>query len=625
MSEDRSPRDPSDLPADDRGPDQDPAAEGGVSRRTLFRLGALAGAGASVAGAQVWGGAAARAQDMAEGEQSAADVAAAVKAAPSDFNEMTIAQMQALMAKGHLSATELVEFYFQRFEALDKHGPKLNAFIEFNPDAFAIAEALDKERKTKGPRGPLHGIPILLKDNIDTADKNHTTAGSFALLGPPAPQDATVAARLRAAGAVLLGKAGLSEWANWRSLHSASGWSGRGGQVNNPYYLDRNPCGSSSGSGAAVSANLAAAALATETDGSIVCPAHINGVVGIKVTLGLTSRAGVVPISHNQDVVGPHGRTVADAAAVLGALVGVDPRDPATSGSAGKFHTDYTQFLDPHALKGARLGIARTGFTGYSDKTDAVFEEAIAIVQAAGATVIDPADIPSFAAHAGLIGNNEFNVLLYDFPTDVKNYLKGRVGLSVHNLDDLIAFNNAHADIEMPYFGQEIFLLSKAAIEGGITPDQYAKALADNHSFAREQGIDAVLQQFNLDAIMTPTGNPSWRTDLVNGDLFLGADSAPAAIAGYPHITVPGLSAFGLPIGLSFTGTAYSEPKLIALAYAFEQAIGGRPKPKFLPTMPGSVRFSSRRRQTEVLSRRMENWLDSLPAGSPMFRTFGTL
>jgi amidase len=619
MSED-SRRDPSDLPAGaSPGPD-DPAAAGGVSRRTLFRLGALAGAGASVAGAEMWGGAAARAQEGADGAETAEAIAAAVAAAPTDLNEITIAQAQALMAKGHLSATQLVEFYFERIEALDKSGPRLNSVLEFNPDAFNIALALDKERKTKGPRGPLHGIPILLKDNIDTHDKNHTTAGSFALLGPAPPQDATVAARLRAAGAVLLGKAGLSEWANFRSTHSASGWSGRGGQVNNPYYLDRNPCGSSSGSGAATSANLCAAALATETDGSIVCPAHINGVVGIKVTLGLTSRAGVVPISHNQDVVGPHARTVADAAAVLGALVGVDLRDPATTGSQGNFHTDYTQFLDPNALKGARIGIARQFFTGYSDKTDAVFEEAIAIVKAAGATVIDPADIPNFAS----LGNNETTILFYDFPFDIAAYLKTRVGIAAKTLDDLIAFNNAHADIEMPYFGQEIFLICQ---NSGITSDVYNKALVDAHHFSREAGIDAVLQQFNLDAIMTPTGNPSWRTDLVNGDLFLGADSTPAAVSGYPHITVPGLSAFGLPIGISFTGTAWSEPKLIALAYAFEKAVHGRPKPKFLPTMPGSARFATRRAEADgsAMSRRVGNWLDSLPAGSDIPRRLGYL
>jgi amidase len=620
MSEDRSPRDPSDLPIGARPGDDDPAASGGVSRRTLFRLGALAGAGASVAGAEMWGGAAARAQEAAEGADTAEAIAAAVAAAPSDFNELTIAQMQALMAKGHLSATQLVQFYFERIEALDRHGPRLNSVLEFNPDAFSIAEALDKERKTKGPRGPLHGIPILLKDNIDTADKTHTTAGSFALLGPAPPKDATVAARLRAAGAVLLGKAGLSEWANFRSIHSSSGWSGRGGQVNNPYYLDRNPCGSSSGSGASVSANLAAAALATETDGSIVCPAHINGVVGIKTTLGLTSRAGVVPISHNQDVVGPHARTVADAAAVLSALVGVDPRDPATAGSAGKFSTDYTKFLDPKALKGARIGIARAFFTGYSDKTDAVFEEAIAIVKAAGATVVDPADIPNVSQ----LGALENIILFYDFPFDIAAYLATRVGLSVKTLDDLIAFNNAHADVEMPFFGQEIFLIAQ---NSGITADVYAQALADAHRLSRAEGLDAVLTQHNLDAIMTPTGNPSWRTDLVNGDLFLGADSQPAAVSGYPHITVPGLSAFGLPIGISFTGTAWSEGKLIALAYAFEQAAGGRPKPKFLPTMPGSARFSTRRAEapSSSVSRSIGNWLDSLPAGSEIPRRLGYL
>jgi amidase len=422
---------------------------------------------------------------------------------------------------------------------------------------------------------------------------------------------------------VILGKAGLSEWANFRSTHSSSGWSGRGGQVHNPYYLDRNPCGSSSGSGAATSSNFCAAALATETDGSIVCPASICGVVGIKTTLGLTSRAGVVPISHNQDVVGPHGRTVADAAAVLGALVGVDQRDPATSASQGKFHTDYTQFLDPKALKGARIGVARATFTGYNEKTDAVFEEAIAVIKAAGATVIDPADLPSAAAL--FAGVDETNVLFYDFPFDIAAYLATRTGIAAKSLDDLIAFNNAHADIEMPYFGQEIFLICQ---NSGITADVYQQSLINAHKLARDQGIDAVLQQFNLDAIITPTNQPSWTTDLIDGDHFQGADSTPAAVAGYPHITVPAGSAFGLPLGLSFHGTAWSEPKLIALAYAFEQATKARSQPKFLPTLPSKVRFASKAAtvpQAGGMSNRVANWLDSLPSGSPIPRRLGFL
>jgi len=624
MSADRPPREPSDLPLDGRRDGEDRTTASGVDRRTLFRLGALAGAGASMAGAGMLTGSAARAQDAGDLAEEATpeEIQAAVAAAPSEFNEATIAELQSMMSKGHLSSTELVEYYLARIHALDKRGPRVNSILEVNPDAISIALALDKERHTKGPRGPLHGIPVVLKDNIDTADKLHTTAGSFALLGPAPTQDATVAARLRAAGAVILGKAGLSEWANFRSTHSSSGWSGRGGQVHNPYYLDRNPCGSSAGSGAATSANFTTFALATETDGSIVCPASMNGVVGIKTTLGLTSRAGVVPISHDQDVVGPHARTVADAATVLGALVGVDPRDPATAASAGNFHTDYTQFLDPNALKGARLGVARATFTGYSDKTDASFEAALEILKSAGATLVDPADLPSAAQL--FAGVDETNVLFYSFPFDIAKYLATRVGLSVQNLADLIAFNNAHADIELQYFGQEIFLICE---NSGITAAQYAQSQINAHALARAQGIDAVLQMFNVDAIVTPTGTPAFTTDLVLGDHFQGADSTPAAVAGYPHITVPGGTAFGLPIGLSFTGTAWSEPRLIALAYAYEQAAQARQQPKFLPTLPAAERFGTRRTSapSPAMSPRVANWLDSLPAGSPVPRRLGYL
>jgi amidase len=583
------PRDP-DFPLDERPADgsseQNP---GEVSRRAFFRLGALAGAGASVAGAGLLNGSPAHAQDGAAGAPTAAEIAAIVKSAPSELNELTIAQLQQMMSAGHLSATELTEYYISRIDALDRRGPRVNAILELNPDAISIAEALDKERRTKGPRGPLHGIPIVLKDNIDTADKMHTTAGSFALLGPPAPQDSTVAARLRAAGAVLLAKANLSEWANFRSTHSSSGWSGRGGQTHSPYYLDRNPCGSSAGSGAATSANFTAAALGTETDGSIVCPASMNGVVGFKVTLGLTSRAGVVPISHDQDVVGPHGRTVADVAAVLGALTGVDPRDPATAASAGHSFTDYTQFLDPNGLKGARIGVARMNFFGYSDKADAVGEAAIDICRQAGAIIVDPADLPSAAQL--LTDPSETTVLFYDFPLDMAAYLAGRVGLSVHTLADLIAFNNANAGIELQYFAQEIF---DFCVDSGITADQYQQALTMSHLLSRDQGIDAALQQFNLDALMCPTTGPSYTTDLINGDHVLGSSSQPAAMAGYPHITVPGGTSFGLPVGISFFSTAWAEPKLFAIAFAFEQAAKGRLEPSFLPTLPASTRVGTR-------------------------------
>jgi amidase len=589
---------------------------GEVTRRTLFRLGALAGAGATVAGTRMLDAPPAAAQGLDAGTgaaaaPSAAEVAAAVAAAPSELNEATIAELQSMMAKGQLSSTELTEYYISRIEALDRRGPRVNSILELNPDAIAIALALDKERRSKGPRGPLHGIPVVLKDNIDTADKLHTTAGSFALLGPPAPQDATVAARLRAAGAVVLAKTNLSEFANFRSTHSSSGWSGRGGQTHSPYYLDRNPCGSSSGTGAGVSSNFAAAGLGTETDGSIVCPSSMNGLVGIKVTLGLTSRAGVVPISHDQDVVGPMGRTVADAATVLGALVGVDPRDPATAASAGNFFTDYTQFLDVNALRGARIGIARQTFWGYSDKTDPVGEAAIAIMRAAGAVIVDPADLPSAAQLQ--TDPSELNVLFYDFPLDMISYLSGRVGLGVHNLNDIIAFNNANAGIEMQYFAQELLL---DAVNSGITAAEYATSLATSHMLSRDQGIDAVLKQFNLDAIMTPTTTPSFTTDLIDGDHVLGSSSTPAAMAGYPHITVPGGTSFGLPVGISFFGTAWSEPKLIAIAYAFEQAAQGRLAPSFLPTLPPTTRVGTRAAEAPLAA-------PAVPAAR--FRGFGPI
>ena len=606
MSEDRLPRDPREI--DDN---QDEAAGGDLSRRTLFRLGALAGAGASVAGAGMFGAAGARAQSGPGEAATAAEVAAAVASAPSELNEATIAELQQMMTTGHLTSTELTNYYIQRIEALDRRGPKVNSVLQLNPDAVNIARALDKERRARGPRGPLHGIPIVMKANIDTADQMQTTAGSFALAGPAAPLDGTVAAKLRAAGAVILGKTNLSEWANFRSTHSSSGWSGMGGQTNSPYYLDRNPCGSSAGTGAAVSANFAAAGLGTETDGSIVCPASMNGVVGFKVTLGLTSRAGVVPISHNQDVVGPHGRTVSDVAAVLGALTGVDPRDPATAASAGHSFTDYTQFLNPNALRGARIGVARTNYFGYSDKADAVGEAAIQILQAAGAVIVDPADLPSAAQLP--TDPSETTVLFYDFPIDMAAYLAGRTGLSVHTLADLIAFNNAHAGIELQYFGQEIF---EFCVDSGITADQAAAALTMSHLLSRDQGIDGALQQFNLDAIMCPTTNPSFTTDLVNGDHVLGASSQPAAMAGYPHITVPGGTSFGLPVGISFFSTAWDEPKLFGIAFAFEQAAKGRLAPKFLPTLPPSERVSTR--ATSSATSRTQ-----LGAGSSVLRKLG--
>src|SRR5205809_5416023 len=423
-----------------------------------------------------------------------------------EIEEATIAELQAAMAAGRLSAVRLTRTYEHRIEALDRNGPSLNSILQVNPDAGSIARGLDRERRAGQVRGPLHGIPVLLKDNIDTADQMMTTAGSLALVGPAPAQDATVAANLRAAGAIILGKTNMSEWANFRSFHSSSGWSGRGGQCRNPYYLDRNPCGSSSGSGIASSANLTAGSVGTETDGSIVCPAHTCGIVGIKPTVGLTSRAGVVPIAHSQDTVGPHGRTVADAAAVLGALTGVDSRDPATAASAGKFQKDYTRFLDPNGLRGARIGVARETFWGYSADADKICEAAIAAMKAAGAVIVDPADIPTAN---DIVSSPELDVLLYEFKADLNQYLTTRVRneqfLNVpdlRTLEQIIAFNEAIAEVEMPYFGQEIFLLAQA--KGPLTDKAYLDALAKDHQISREQGIDAVMDKLNLDALVAP-------------------------------------------------------------------------------------------------------------------------
>lgn len=494
-----------------------------------------------------------------------------------NLEEVTIADLQAAMDAGQISATALVLTYIARIEALDRHGPTLKSVLEINPDAVAIARALDQERRESGPRGPLHGIPILIKDNIDTADQMMTTAGSLALMNSKPAKDATIAAKLREAGAIILGKTNMSEWANFRSTQSSSGWSGRGGQCKNPYALRRNPCGSSSGSGIAASANLCVAAIGTETDGSIVCPSTANGLVGIKPTVGLTSRAGVIPISHNQDTIGPMARTVADAAAVLGAMTGVDPDDPMTAASAGKSYTDYTQFLNPNGLQGARIGVARKGVSGYSPETDAIFESAIAAMADAGAVIVDPADIPTIDEINQ--GPTEFEVLLYDFKHDLNAYLANRNDPEIHTLADLIRFNEEHHDEELRYFGQEIFLMAQE--KGPLTDQAYLDALATNHRLGRTEGIDRVLQEHDLDAIVAPTGSPAWTTDLINGDHFLGASSSPAAIAGYPLVTVPGGFSFGLPVGITFMGTAFSEPTLIRLAYAFEQATKVRKAPTF--------------------------------------------
>lgn len=505
-----------------------------------------------------------------------ASAASPSAAASFEFEEATIAQLQEAMKSGQLTARSIAGKYLKRIKELDKQGPAINSIIELNPDALQIADALDRERKAKGVRGPLHGIPVLLKDNIDTADRMLTTAGSLALISSRPSRDAFIVERLRAAGAVILGKTNLSEWANFRSTRSTSGWSGRGGQTRNPYALDRNPCGSSSGSGAAVAANLAAVAVGTETDGSIVCPSSSNSIVGIKPTLGLVSRSGIIPIAHSQDTAGPMARTVADAAALLTVLAGIDPRDDVTQESRGKFSGDYTQFLDRNGLKGARLGVARN-FFGFNDKVDKLMEESIAAMKRLGAVIVDPANIPT----AGKFDDSEFEVLLYEFKADLNKYLAERgTQAPARSLKELIEFNERNREKEMPYFGQEIFIRAEA--KGPLTTKEYKEALAKNHRLSRKEGIDAVMSEHRLDALVAPSGGPPWMTDLVNGDHFSGSSSTPAAVAGYPNINVPAGFIYGLPVGISFFGRAYSEPLLIKLAYAYEQATKFRQPPRFL-------------------------------------------
>ncbi|HWC54550.1 MAG TPA: amidase [Chitinophagaceae bacterium] len=492
------------------------------------------------------------------------------------LNEITVAELQDKVQKGEYTYEQITDMYLQRIDALDKKGPAINAVIELNPDAKIFAREMDRERNNGKVRSPLHGIPILIKDNIDTADKMKTSAGSLALANSIALKDSFVAEKLRQAGLVILGKTNLSEWANIRSNHSTSGWSGRGGLTKNPYALDRNACGSSSGTGASIAANFATVGIGTETDGSIVCPSTHNGLVGIKPTVGLISRSGIIPISHSQDTAGPMCRCVADAAALLGVLTGTDPGDPATKESAGKSLKDYTKFLDKDGLKGARIGVARK-FFGFNDRVDQLMNQAIDVMKQNGAVIVDPADVPN----TGKYDDTEFLVFLYELKADLNAYLAGLgPNAPVKSLQDIIDFNEKNKDKEMPYFGQETFL--KAQEKGPLTSKEYLDALAKNHRLSREEGIDAIMNKEKLDAIIAPTGEPAWVTDLINGDHFSGGYSTPSAVAGYPHITVPAGMIFGLPIGISFFGRAWSESVLIKIAYAYEQATKLRRPPKFL-------------------------------------------
>jgi len=492
--------------------------------------------------------------------------------------EYTIRDLQDLMSAGTYTAQSLTQMYLERIELLDKQGPALNAIIELNPDALDIAAALDTERSSGQLRGSLHGVPVLLKDNFDTADKMMTTAGSLALVGSNPPRDSFVAHKLRDAGAIILGKTNLSEWANFRSTHSSSGWSSRGGQTRNPYALDRNPCGSSSGSAVAVAADLCAAAIGTETDGSIICPSHANGIVGFEPTLGLVSRSGIIPISHSQDTAGPMTRTVADAALLLGVLVGIDPNDSATTASLGKYHHNYTQFLDPQGLRGARIGVARN-FFGFNPQVDQIMEDCLAVIQEHGAAIVDPADVEIDEQ----LGETELEVLYYEFKADLNAYLEGLGAQApVHSLQEVIEFNERYRDRVMPYFGQERMLAAQA--KGALTEVAYTNALETNLRLTRDEGIDKTLRDHQLDAIIAPSGGPAWLTDWINGDHYGGGSSSPAAVAGYPNITVPAGYVHGLPVGISFFTGAFQEPTLFRIAYAFEQTTKIRRPPMFLPT-----------------------------------------
>jgi len=540
----------------------------GVNRRDFLRAGAVGAAVLAV------GGAAVSCCTKGKEKEQAGVRSASVVADNFEWKEATTVELQAAMASGKLTAVSLLDAYLDRIQRLDKQGPAVNTVLELNPDAMEIAKKLDEERLAGKVRGPLHGIPVLIKGNIDTHDKMSTTAGSLAMAGSKPLKDAPIVTRMREAGMVIMGKANLSEWANFRSTRSSSGWSSQGRQTRNPYALDRSPCGSSSGSGAAVSSNFCSIAVGTETDGSIVCPSHANGVVGIKPTVGLVSRSGIIPISHTQDTAGPMARTVADAAALLSIMAGMDKDDPATVAIPGVI-PDYTQFLVKEGLKGARIGVARKYF-GFHEQVDAIMEEAIAAMKKAGAVIVDPAEIETKEE----IGKPEWEVLLYEFKHDLNAYLKGLgPDAPARTLADLIVFDRTHAKETMPFFRQEIFELAEA--KGPLTEKPYLEALTACRKLSRDKGIDATLKKHRLDAIVAPTGGPAWEIDRITGDHFLGGSSEPVAVAGYPSITVPAGFVFGLPVGISFFSTAWQESTLIRLAYAFEQETCRRRAPEF--------------------------------------------
>jgi len=492
-----------------------------------------------------------------------------------DLNEITVDELQQKMESGELTSVDICKKYLDRIEEVD---PILKSVIELNPDALEIAKNLDEERKTGKVRGDLHGIPILFKDNIDTGDKMQTTAGSLALEGNFAPKDAFIIKKMREAGAVVLGKTNLSEWANFRSTNSSSGWSGRGGQVRNPFYLDRSPCGSSAGTGAAVSANLCVMGIGTETNGSIVCPSGVNGVVGIKPTLGLWSRQGIIPIAHSQDTAGPMARTVKDAAILLGALAEFDSSDAETHIGNGEIHKDYTQFLEVDGLKGMRIGIA-SEMIGFNTKVDALFTKSVEVMKEKGAEIVEEVKFENRKKW----GEPSYQVLLYEFKADLNKYLQEHPNALLKNMAEIIEFNKNNADKEMPWFDQEIFEMAQE--KGDLSTEEYLNALKDSKRFAGKEGIDAVMKEHNLDAVIAQTNGPAWTIDWVNGDHFSGGSSSPAAISGYPNITVPMGFVEGLPVGISFFGLAWSEPKLLKIAYAFEQATKHRKPPGFAKSL----------------------------------------